>query len=195
MASGELPVAPPAASPLTSAGATNAATELQQLRSGARAGSADPACCGAIDMCIHRDGHWSYLGSPILRPELVRLFASVLRKEGERYFLVTPVEKLQIQVEDAPFVITEAHWLAPGTANQLLQLTTNLGEQFCLDAAHPLRWHGEGAQRRPYVRVRDQLEAIIARPVYYDLCNEILDDPHFAQRQGLWSGGVFHEFN
>ena len=124
-----------------------------------------PANCGDIDIRIARDGSWSYQGSPIGRPALVRLFASVLRRDPDGFHLVTPVEKLKITVEDAPFV---AVGLEAGEG--VLRFATNVGDVVEAGPEHPIRVEtGEGGAPRPYVRVRGGLDALIARPVFYEL--------------------------
>lgn len=151
----------------------------------------NPPFCGDIDLEIRADGSWWYLGTPIVRPELVKLFARVLRKEGERYFLVTPAEKVGIRVADAPFVITDADLLDSGLPSQRIRLTSNLDEQFELDAEHPLIVRGDANDPRPYVRVRDELWALLSRGVYYRLAAEVEslpepDDGFGIRSHGLW---------
>lgn len=125
----------------------------------------NPPDCGDIPMHIARDGSWHYAGSPITRPALVRLFAGILRREGERYVLVTPVEKVGITVEDAPFVATDAQW-----EGQTLRLRTNCEEWLSVGAAHPLRFElGPSDGLKPYVRVRGDLWALLTRPLATDL--------------------------
>ncbi|GAA3839455.1 DUF1285 domain-containing protein [[Pseudomonas] carboxydohydrogena] len=129
----------------------------------------NPPFCGDLDIRIASDGTWFYLGSPIGRPELVRLFSSVLKREGERYFLVTPVEKIGIVVDDAPFIAVEMRAREQGGA-RLLSFRTNVGEWIDCDAAHGLRF--EDAPRgglAPYLHVRAGLWAKLSRPLYYEL--------------------------
>lgn len=122
----------------------------------------DPPFCGNIDLQIKADGRWFYNGTVFKRLSLVKLFASVLKKEDDSYFLVTPVEKIGIVVEDAPFLITQWQWL---DAEQLrMQVTTNLGDDFILDANHPLSLSDAG---NLYVTVRGNLTAKVHRNVYY----------------------------
>lgn len=149
----------------------------------------DPPCCGEIDMEIRRDGSWWYLGTPIVRPELVKLFARVLRREGEQYFLVTPAEKVGIRVEDAPFVITEAELIDVGTAQQRIRLRTNLDDELELDTEHALELRGKASDRRPYVHVRHRLWALLSRPVYYQLTAEVESLPEPDDGFGLRSNG------
>ena len=126
----------------------------------------NPPDCGDIDMRIARDGTWFYQGSPIGRPALVKLFASVLRREGDRHVLVTPVEKVGIAVEDAPFVGVE---LARDTDGHL-RVRTNVGDWVTLGPDHPLRFApGPSGALKPYALVRGDLWALVGRAVFYDL--------------------------
>jgi hypothetical protein len=130
----------------------------------------NPEFCGDMDMRIARDGTWYYMGSPIGRKPMVKLFSSVIRREGDKYFLVTPVEKLGITVDDAPFVAVEADILEPG-ADQAVLFRTNVDDEVIADAEHPIRVEidPETGEPSPYVLVRDGLWALIARPVFYRL--------------------------
>lgn len=129
-----------------------------------------PEYTAEIDMRIARDGRWYYQGTPINRPAMVRLFSTILRREGDRYFLVTPVEKLGIQVEDVPFVAITLELLAEKD-EPLLAFTTNVGATVIADARHPLRVETdpESGEPAPYLLVRDNLEALIHRNVFYQL--------------------------
>jgi hypothetical protein len=150
-----------------------------------------------LNLRIAQDGSWHYLGSPIKRIELVRLFASVLRREADgSYWLVTPVERGRIEVEDAPFVAVELEATGADRAQQL-RLRTNLGAWVTLDAAHPLRLRrsdraAAAAGAIPYVEVRAGLEARLARPVYYQLV-ELGTEQRDGDRMrfGVWSAGRF----
>lgn len=139
----------------------------------------NPPYCGDSRMRIARDGQWFHDGAKIARPELVRLFAGLLRREGDGYFLVTPVEKLSIAVEDVPFqAVTVAR------RHGDIVFTTNTGDDVRLDAAHPLRLAGDV----PYIPVRDGLDARVARSAWYHLVEMAVP------RDGLWcveSGGHF----
>jgi len=131
----------------------------------------NPPFCGQIDMRIARNGSWHYMGSPIPRPAMVKLFASILRREpDDSYVLVTPVEKCGIRVDDAPFLAVEAT-VAGEDETRLIAFRTNVDDIVPLDAGHPLRIavNAETGEPSPYVLVRDRLEALIARPVYYQL--------------------------
>lgn len=149
----------------------------------------NPAFSGDLDMRIARDGTWYYLGTPINRPELVKLFSTILRKEGERFFLITPVEKVGITVEDAPFVAVDFEAEGKGE-NQDLIFETNVGEKVVAGPENPIRVDRDGAtgEPSPYVLIRDGLEALIDRKSFYRLIE-------IGSRRdgwfGLWSGGRF----
>ena len=153
----------------------------------------NPPFCGDIDMEIRRDGTWFYLGTPIGRPALVRHFSTILKREGDAYFLVTPVEKVGIRVEDAPFLATD-FTVSTESGAQTLTFTTLTGDVVTADAAHPIRvvrdpGSGEPA---PYVLVRANLEALIDRKSFYRL----VDLGEEAELDGtLWFGvrsaGIF----
>jgi hypothetical protein len=130
----------------------------------------DPPFCGDIDMRIARDGTWFYLGTPIGRPEMVRLFSSILKREGDRYFLVTPVEKVGITVEDAPFVAVDVEAEGAG-AERTLWFTTQVGDRVAAGPGHPIRMPRDAAtgEPAPYVLVRSGLEALIDRKSFYRL--------------------------
>jgi hypothetical protein len=154
----------------------------------------NPPDCGDLDMRIAADGLWYYLGTPIGREPLVRLFASVLRRDEDgRYRLVTPVEKIGITVEDVPFVAVELHATGTG-ADQAITLRTNVGDIVEAGPAHPLRFEAEPDTDgvRPYVLVRGRLEARLARPLLYELVehggNELKDGEEWF---GVWTRGVF----
>jgi len=153
----------------------------------------DPKVSGRIDLTIKRDGTWVHEGAPIERARLVRLFSTIMKREGVSYFLVTPVEKLEINVEDAPFVAVLMSRAGAG-AEQTLSFTTNVGDKVQAGAEHALEVR-EGAvagESTPYVHVRRGLDALIARSVFYDLValgetREVDGERLF----GVWSGGVF----
>lgn len=149
----------------------------------------NPTHCGDSEMRIARDGTWFHQGSPIGRPAMVRLFSTILRREADgRHVLVTPVEKLDIAVEDAPFVATALKAEGDGRDARLV-FQLNTGDLVAAGPEHPLRFvEGEDGPR-PYLHVRDGLEALIARPVYYELAERALagDDV----QPGLWSHGTF----
>ncbi|MDP2226043.1 MAG: DUF1285 domain-containing protein [Moraxellaceae bacterium] len=129
----------------------------------------NPPFCGDIDMEIRRNGEWFYLGTPILRAPLVKLFSNVLRKEGDEYFLVTPVEKVRIRVVDAPFlaISVEQHQEA---GLDYLRFTTQTGDVVIAGPEHPIQVNfAADSEPSPYVHVRDRLDALISRNVYYQL--------------------------
>jgi len=145
----------------------------------------NPPHCGDSGMRIARDGTWYHDGAPIRRPAMVRLFASLLRREAEgRYVLVTPVEKLDIAVEDAPFLAVEARSEGTGR-DRRIAFRLNTDEPVIAGPAHRLHMVDD----RPYLTVRAGLEAAVARPVYYELAELALDEAH--EPPGLWSDGVF----
>ena len=129
----------------------------------------NPEFCGDIDMRIAADGTWFYNGSPIGRAPLVQLFASILRKDGEKYLLVTPVEKVGIRVDDAPFVGVEMSVDAQ-EGRPRITFRTNVEDFVTVDAEHPLRFErGASDGLKPYVRVRGDLWALVKRALFYDL--------------------------
>jgi len=129
----------------------------------------NPPYCGEIDMRVAADGTWYYQDTPIARPALVRLFASVLKREGERYYLVTPVEKCGIQVDDAPFLAVDLQAEGSG-AGRTLRFRTNMDEDVLCGRDHPLRFAPQpGGGLKPYLHVRADLWALATRPVYYEL--------------------------
>ncbi|MEL6207379.1 MAG: DUF1285 domain-containing protein [Pseudomonadota bacterium] len=153
----------------------------------------NPPFCGDLDMEIRRDGTWFYNGTPIGRPALVKLFSSILRKEGAKYFLVTPVEKVGIRVEDAPFVAVDAE-IAGNGAGQEITFTTHVGDEVAAGIDHPIRVErdAETGEPAPYVHVRAELEALIDRKTFYRLVDagevQAVDG---ADWFGLRSGGAF----
>lgn len=131
----------------------------------------NPPFCGDIDMEIRADGTWFYMGTPIGRAPLVRLFSTVLRKDEDgKTYLVTPVEKVGIRIEDAPFLAVEMAVEGEGT-DRALSFRTNVGDVVAAGSDHALRFEivGEQRQLKPYLHVRGRLEALLARPVMYEL--------------------------
>jgi hypothetical protein len=147
--------------------------------------------CGDIGLKIAGDGTWFYQGSPILRKPLVRLFASVLRKEADGFYLVTPVEKVPIEVEGMPFVAVEM-WAEGSGKAQRLSFRTNIDEVVVADGAHLLGFDkGAAGGFVPFIVVRDALTARLARPVYYELAALAMKG---GRVPGVWSGGMFFPF-
>jgi hypothetical protein len=154
----------------------------------------DPAACGHFGIRIARDGTWFYHGSPITRKPLVRLFSTVLRRDDAGdYWLVTPVERGRIDVDDAPFTAVEVTASGAGR-QQRLTFRTNLDHEINAGPSHPIRVAENPAtgEPSPYILVRDRLEALILRSVYYHLVelgmDEVVDGAHIF---GVWSEGQF----
>ena len=151
----------------------------------------NPPYCGDIGLRISRDGRWHYQGSPIPRPALVKLFARVLRRDEDgRFYLVTPAEKVDVAVEDAPFLAVEMETAAAGR-EQVLLFRTNVDDVVRCGPEHPLRFEeGDPDQGlKPYVRVRGRLDALVTRTLVYDLVDAAGEGP--GGRTGIWSGGAF----
>jgi len=146
----------------------------------------NPAFCGEIDIRIARDGTWFHQGTPIGRKEIVRLFSTILRKEGDHYFLVTPVEKMRIRVDDVPFtaVLLDRHG---EDANQRLVFTTNVGDEVVASEENPMHVTDAGGPA-PYIHVRRGLEARISRNVFYQLAEFAVPGDG---GMGVWSQGRF----
>lgn len=146
---------------------------------------------------ILRDGTWTYLGSPIQRQALVKLFASVLRRGDDgRFWLVTPVERGIIHVEDAPFAAVDVDLAPPGelaVRGASLTFTTNLGETVVAGADHPIRiaLDPQTGEPTPYILVRDGLEAMMTRAAYYRLVDMAVEREPGSPEMGVWSSGVF----
>ena len=149
----------------------------------------NPEHCGDSAMRIARDGIWYHEGAPIGRPAMVRLFSTILRREPDgRHVLVTPVEKLDIEVEDAAFVAVEVKSEGDGQARRLA-FRLNTGDVVVAGPEHPLVFRAGSEGPLPYLAVRGGLEALVARPVYYELANIALEEA--AAPAGLWSDGAF----
>jgi hypothetical protein len=130
----------------------------------------NPPLCKDIDLVIRADGTWVHEGAPILRPAMVRLFSTVLRKDPDGFHLVTPVEKLRIAVEDAPFLAVAMERTPRGDGQPVLTFRTNVGDVVEAGPDHPIRVAtAASGEPRPYLHVRGGLEALIARAVFYDL--------------------------
>ena len=149
----------------------------------------NPPFCGDLDMRIARDGTWFYQGTPIGRFELARLFSTILKLENGKYFLVTPVEKVGITVDDAPFVAVDFTVTGEGEA-QRLTFETNMGDVTIAGEENAIRVERDPAtgEPSPYVHVRAGLEALIDRKSFYRLVDI---GAHHDGWFGLWSGGVF----
>ncbi|WP_416407296.1 DUF1285 domain-containing protein [Agrobacterium rosae] len=155
----------------------------------------NPPFCGDLDMEIRADGTWFYMGTPIGRAPLVRLFSTVLRKDEDgKTYLVTPVEKVGIRVVDAPFIAVEMN-VGEKDGAPLLTFRTNVGDVVEVGVEHPLRFEisGENKELKPYLLVRGRLEALVSRAVMYDLVElgeviEIDGKEMFSVRSG---GQVF----
>ena len=153
----------------------------------------NPDFCGDMDLVIKRDGSWHYQGSPIERKRLVTLFSTVLKKEGDQYFLVTPVEKLGIRVVDAPFLIIRMH-IHQSNQGAIISFDDNCDNTITLTADNPL-WvnhHPVTGEPSPYIKVRSNLKALIHRNVFYELV-EIAEE-HIIEGKthlGVYSAGHF----
>lgn len=151
----------------------------------------NPAFCGDLDMRIAHDGTWFYLGTPIGRFELVKLFSSILKREDGKYFLVTPVEKVGITVDDAPFVAVDFDATGTG-AEQVLSFSTHVGDTAVAGPDHPIRVvrDPQTGEPSPYVLIRADLEALIDRKSFYRLVEL---GAHHEGWFGLWSSGQFFQ--
>ena len=152
----------------------------------------NPPFCGNIDMHIAANGTWYYQGTPINRPEMVKLFASVLRSTPEGFELVTPVERVGIQVEDAPFIATTMQIIG-SNQNQQLKFTTNIGDEVTAGKDHPLKFSRKpDSAFIPYCLVRDNLWAKLTRSLYTELVDiGTTHDTDGKSMFGIWSDGVF----
>ncbi len=149
----------------------------------------NPTHCGDSEMRIARDGTWFHQGSPIGRPAMVRLFSTILRREADGgYVLVTPVEKLDIVVDDLPFLAVELKAEGSGR-DTALAFRLNTGELVAADDSHPLAFEEGPDGPLPSILVRGGLSARIVRPVYYELAALAIGEG--AEPAGVWSGGLF----
>ncbi|MEM7192503.1 MAG: DUF1285 domain-containing protein [Pseudomonadota bacterium] len=147
--------------------------------------------CGDIGLKIARDGTWFYEGSPIGRKPLVKLFSTVLRREEDGFFLVTPVERVPIEVEAEPFIAVAMSREGEGDSQRLF-FTTNVDDEVIAGPQHAIGFCAEPeGGYAPYIEVRDGLRARLARAVYYELADMVVrgDDGY-----GVWSGGLFFPF-
>lgn len=190
--SGHLPVKPQLC-PMTDI--FSLASEMASLESGSGLPPVEkwnPDYCGEIDIVIRRDGMWVHEGTPIGRPHLVRLFSTVLRKDGDEYFLVTPVEKLQLTVEDVPFLAVAMEVDGDGK-DRAITFRTNVGDDVTVGPDHPMRFRRDPAEGPaegddalvPYVEVRAGLEARLSRSVYYDFVGLLEGDPPVLKAGGM----------
>ncbi len=153
----------------------------------------DPPYCGELDIRISRDGTWYYNKSPIGRKRLVKLFSNILKKEGDAYYLVTPIEKIKIQVDDVPFLIVDIE-STDGGKEQEISFLTNTGISFNLGSSNPLRilFNYNTQEPSPYVVVRKNLEGLIDRKTFYRLIEK--SELHLYRGVswlGIWSKNVF----
>ena len=165
---------------------------LQQSQGPAPVERWNPPYCGDIGLEILRDGTWTYQKSPIGRMALVKLFARVLRKDEDgRTYLVTPAERVDVTVADAPFLAVEMEVRGSG-AQQSLIFRTNVDDIVMCDPDHPLRFATQAGSGglKPYLRVRGRLEALMTRSLYHDLVALAVEDVDQPGRVGVWSGGM-----
>jgi len=149
----------------------------------------NPTHCGNSEMRIARDGSWYHQGAPITRPAMVRLFSTVLRREPDgSHVLVTPVEKLVIEVEGTAFIALEMESEGAGE-NRRIALSLNSGDALVIGRDHPLSIHEDEHGSQPRVLVRHGLEATLARALYYELAEIALAEAH--EPPGVWSDGCF----
>jgi len=152
-----------------------------------------PERVGEIDIRIAKDGVWFYQGDEMERQSIVKLFSGILRKDGQDYFLVTPVEKMKIAVDDAPFVVCMMDVEGEGEG-QKIYFSTNVGDAFLLSSMHSLTVdYNQKNEPSPYVLVRDQLNALISRQVYYELAELVVEISNEQGDEvfGIWSDGAF----
>ena len=153
----------------------------------------DPPLCENVHMKIDRNGKWFFMDSVISRERMVKLFSRVLRLDGEEYFLVTPVEKIKIEVEDKPFTIVDFEFSGEGN-EQIITFRTNTDEIFEVNSDHPIRVAtlGVNDEPSPYALVRKNLEGLISRNVYYKLIDMAEEVNGFY---GIYSSGNFFRLN
>lgn len=155
----------------------------------------NPEFSGDMDMRIARNGQWFYKGNPMHREALVKLFSTILKREDDgQYYLVTPVEKFRIEVEDAPFVAHSLEREGEGR-EQVLWLTTNVGDRIRIDDEHPLVVESspESEEPSPYVRVRRNLDALVERQAFYDLVDLAVEGEGPNEgHMGVYSDGKFY---
>lgn len=174
-------------------GITKAATKAAKSGGPAPVHLWNPPFCGDLDMRIARDGTWFYMGTPIGRERLVKLFSTILRKDGDDYFLVTPVEKVGITVDDAPFLAVDFDVVGTGQS-QTITFHTKTGDTAIAGPDHPIRveTNPDTGEPSPYVLIRTNLDALIDRKSFYRLVN--LGETYRIDGQnwfGIWSAGTF----
>ncbi len=155
----------------------------------------NPELNGDLDMRIDREGRWYYQGDEIRRPAMVKMFSTVLKREGDEYFLVTPVEKWRITVDVAPFIITNAEKQLSKSKEEFYVFTTNVDTEFVLGGEHKL-WMSNldvGAEPQPLVSVRHGMEALISRNVFYQLVNDAIVHSE-GGREGMYISSQGEEF-
>ncbi|TGY87593.1 DUF1285 domain-containing protein [Marinicauda algicola] len=184
------------------AGSESDSDVMQSLVEAAEAGGGglppvdrwNPEACGKMDLVIRRDGSWWHEGTRITRERLVRLFSRILRKDADgKTYLVTPVEKIEIEVEAAPFLAIRMDAEGEGKAQRIAFLT-NMDEAVIAGPDHPIRVEtGADGEPEPYVHVRGNLEALINRATFYDLAERAVEgeDAEGRKVMGVWSEGVF----
>ena len=145
-----------------------------------------PARVGDIDIRIAANGDWFHEGTLVKRFAIARLFATILRVEDGQHYLVTPVEKLRIRVDDAPFIATDFETQGAGRERRIV-FATNVGDAVLADAEHPIVVQERNGEPRPYIPVRDGLRALIARPAFYRLV-DIADAD--GEEVSVWSAGT-----
>ena len=155
----------------------------------------NPPYCGDIGLKIRADGVWLYQASPIGRMTLVKLFASILRKDADgKTYLVTPAEKIDVEVEDAPFLAVDMAIVGEGS-QQALTFRTNVDDVVTVDAEHALRFVRQDPDGglKPYILVRGRIEALVTRAVYADLVALAVPRDARSPALGIWSGGTWWE--
>jgi uncharacterized protein len=150
---------------------------------------------GEVDILVKRNGEWWFQDQRMERESLIQLFSRILLKEGDEYFLVTPAEKMKIKVEAFPFFVRLANIEGAGEKQRVV-FSTNVGDTFELGSQHALRMHKTaGGELLPVVLVRDNLEALVSRQVYYQLSDHMVLVPGTEGTYGVWSNGDLHELN
>ena len=152
----------------------------------------NPPFCGEIDMRILRNGKWTYMGSEIKRPAMIKLFSNIIRLDDDgHYYLVTPVEKVRIKVDDVPFVAVSMNKIKDDGVN-CLSFTTNVQDEVTLSKENPIEIvTSDNDEPSPYITIRKNLKALISRSVYYDLVTLAVEE---KKEFGVWSSGCFFSF-